>query len=133
MLYRRNRSRKQIEWGYRRLQALGLNRDAQVLHDAPPQPGSSGRKVTNALPGLSYHQPHTLDRNYGSLALDFVPLVGGKAGWREDGQYALAGKLAEELGLTWSGRWSSFRETAHVQYDREGEIKAIPLALGEFA
>ena len=67
-----------------------------------------GKRVTNAKAGMSAH-------NYG-LALDFVPIVDGKPEWTgKSAQWQMAGSLAGSYGLEWAGKWTRFRELAHVQ------------------
>lgn len=65
-----------------------------------------GRTVTNARPGSSAH-------NFG-LALDFVPLIGGKPQWNGKALYGKAIDIAERVGLE-SLRNSRFPELAHLQ------------------
>jgi peptidoglycan LD-endopeptidase CwlK len=65
-----------------------------------------GKRVTNARPGQSAH-------NYG-LALDFVPLIGGKPQWSNKALYGKAIDIAERVGLE-SLRDSKFPELAHLQ------------------
>lgn len=67
-----------------------------------------GNKITNAKPGQSFH-------NY-RCAFDFVPIVSGKAQWNDSKLFKQCGVIAEEVGLTWAGRWKSFPEMAHCQY-----------------
>ena len=70
---------------------------------------SSGKIVTNAGPGDSYHNWR--------CAIDVVPLVNGKADW--DGSHpvwAEIGRLGKEAGLEWAGEWVHFKELAHFQY-----------------
>lgn len=68
-----------------------------------------GRIVTNARAYQSFH-------NF-RCAIDFVPMVGGKPAWDSKELYAKAGRVAEELGFEWAGRWTGkLRETAHLQY-----------------
>jgi len=132
ILYRQNRTRRQIEWMARRLEARGLPKYAEILRLAPPQPGPPPRtKITKAGPGTSYHQSFLLDGERGALATDFVPLVHGKAGWNERELIREAGELAEARGLTWSGRWGW--ESVHVQYDDGGRLDPWGLARGDFA
>ena len=69
-----------------------------------------GRILTNARGGYSFH-------NY-RLAVDFVPMVGGKPQWLDVMLFTRAGELAEEVGLEWAGRWKSFKELGHVQYSQ---------------
>jgi peptidoglycan L-alanyl-D-glutamate endopeptidase CwlK len=66
-----------------------------------------GKIVTNAKPGQSAH-------NYG-LALDFVPLVGGKPEWKPGERYAQAIALAEAEGMESASKWTRFREYPHLQ------------------
>lgn len=68
-------------------------------------------KVTNALPGSSFH-------NYG-LALDFV-LTDANAKqifWTRNKQWERAAAIAKELGFTWGGDWKGFVDNPHIQYD----------------
>ena len=67
-----------------------------------------GKIVTNAKAGESLH-------NY-RVAVDFVPLVGGKPDWEDAAKFAKAGQIAESQGMEWAGRWKSFKELAHVQF-----------------
>lgn len=74
------------------------------------QPGAI---VTNARAGESLH-------NY-RVALDVVPLRGGKPVWGTAGAdgalWRKVGALGEAAGLEWSGRWAGkLRETAHFQF-----------------
>jgi len=129
VLYSHGRTEAQIASGVLRLDALKLAGPSGLLARQNPTPGP---RVTNALPGLSFHQSHWLESEYAALALDFVPLSYGKPLWSDMALYEEAGAKAEEVGLTWSGRWKTFRETAHLQYDRQGEIKIIALAQGAY-
>jgi len=73
----------------------------------------SGKIVTNARGGYSWH-------NFGR-AFDFVPLIAGKPQWDNSVLYSRCGRLAEEIGLEWAGRWAGkLKETAHCQL-REGK------------
>lgn len=67
-------------------------------------------KVTNALPGNSFH-------NYG-LALDFV-LTDSDAKqvfWTRNRQWERAAAIAKELGFTWGGDWKGFVDNPHIEY-----------------
>lgn len=67
-----------------------------------------GRKVTYARGGQSPH-------NYG-LALDFVPLIGGKPDWRAGSpEYVRCVEIAESLGLESASKWPRFKEWPHLQ------------------
>lgn len=83
-----------------------------------------GPRRTNAGPGQSWH-------NY-RCAFDIVPLRHGKPVWGTSGNgidddpsdderddlevWERVGRLGEEAGLEWAGRWESFKEYAHFQY-----------------
>lgn len=70
---------------------------------------AKGSIVTNAKGGQSFH-------NY-RVAFDWVPISGGKARWNDSVAYAKCGKIAEEVGLEWAGRWTGkLKETAHCQF-----------------
>ncbi len=66
-----------------------------------------GKIVTYAKPGESAH-------NHG-LALDFVPLLGGKPAWRECPEYWQAIAIAEAEGMESAARWRKFKELPHLQ------------------
>lgn len=66
-----------------------------------------GAKVTNAKAGESFH-------NF-RVAFDFCPVVGGKAMWSDIKTFTKCGEIGESIGLAWAGRWSSFKEYAHLQ------------------
>ena len=82
-----------------------LNFVASHIVLAGPQRGD--RRVTNALPGQSVHQ-------YG-LAIDAVPTLGGKPLWDDSDALDDMGKVGEECGFEWAGRWRSFQEFVHFQ------------------
>ena len=67
-----------------------------------------GKIVTNAKAGDSWHNWR--------CAVDFVPIVNGKAAWNDTALFTKCGELAEKQGLEWAGRWKRFKELAHVQY-----------------
>lgn len=68
-----------------------------------------GSVVTNAKGGESYH-------NY-RLAIDIVPLFNGKPIWNaEDPIWQTLGRIGEEEGFEWGGRWTHFREFPHFQF-----------------
>lgn len=70
-----------------------------------------GKRVTNAKPGDSAH-------NYG-LALDIVPMHGGKPVWNTSGAdgelWAKVGRIGQSAGLEWGGAWQSFKDCPHFQ------------------
>lgn len=85
-----------------RLYAIGRTVKGEGVAKSRPM----GRTVTNAKPGQSAH-------NYG-LALDFVPMLDGKAQWSDKRLYGRAIDIALKYDLE-SLRDSSFPELAHLQ------------------
>lgn len=78
--------------------------------------GVPGPKVTNAKPGQSKH-------NYG-LAIDFVPLVNGKAVWdAESPLWKILARIAMETDsrVTWGGDWKGFKDRPHLEWTLRGE------------
>ena len=67
-----------------------------------------GKIVTNAPAGQSFHNWR--------CAVDVVPIVNGKAIWDDEALWQKIGLIGEHCGLTWAGRWKTFKETAHFQY-----------------
>jgi hypothetical protein len=109
-LWRQSRTGQEIEARIQDLEAKGAPYLARVIREAGPQ---NGAKVTNAIPGLSWHQ-------WGE-AMDCFWLVDGGAEWstrrKIDGHngYAIYAEEAERLGLTAGGHWQSFKDWPHVQ------------------
>jgi len=72
-----------------------------------------GRITTKAKPGES---PHNF-MNKGkpaAMAFDCVPVKNGKALWDDAKSYAAIGKIGEDLGLVWGGRWK-MRDKPHFE------------------
>ena len=67
-----------------------------------------GKKVTNAMPGYSYH-------NF-RVAFDFLPLVNGKADWNNIELFKQCGDIGKKLGLEYAGDWKRFREYGLLQF-----------------
>lgn len=66
-------------------------------------------KVTNAPPGMSWHQ-------YGSAVDCFVHAKDGSAIWNGDHiGYAVYAEEAEKLGLTAGANWKTMPDAVHVQ------------------
>lgn len=63
----------------------------------------------------------------GSLAVDFVPLSGGKPSWSaSDPAWQKVGAIAEEAGLNWGGRWlAGKRDLPHVEHPRARELREV--------
>jgi peptidoglycan L-alanyl-D-glutamate endopeptidase CwlK len=69
----------------------------------------SGKKVTNARPGYSWH-------NFG-VAWDYVVFdEGGQPLW-DSPLMERCGRIGEEIGLEWGGSWKQFVDKAHLQID----------------
>jgi hypothetical protein len=118
-LWRQGRAREEIERKVGHLRADGARYLAQCLEQAGPQ---HGPRVTNAAPGLSWHQ-------WGE-ALDCFWVVDGAAEWditrAVDGLngYKVYAEEAMLLGLTAGGRWAA-ADWPHVQLRRaSGPISA---------
>jgi hypothetical protein len=119
-LWAQSRSRSEVSSAAARLRGEGAAKLAVMLERAT---GAAGPRVTNALPGQSWHQfGRALDCYIESPATS-------RALWRErraDGDefgaaaklYDRFGRLSESLGLTWGGRWA-LGDYGHVQLDRE--------------
>jgi peptidoglycan L-alanyl-D-glutamate endopeptidase CwlK len=131
-LYTFARTAVDVAAAVQKLRAGGLLSQADVLLAAAVGI-EGGKRKTNAPPGLSFHHAHSLRGQTGALACDFVPLVDGKPEWNAAMLYQELGEMAEHEGLTWAGRWDSFRETCHVQWDEGQTVDAWGLARGEYA
>jgi peptidoglycan L-alanyl-D-glutamate endopeptidase CwlK len=80
-----------------------------------------GATVTNAKGGSSFHNYH--------LAFDFLPNLHGKpADWGDTATFTLCGEIGERCGLEWAGRWTTFRELAHLQFT--GGLSLADLQIG---
>jgi peptidoglycan L-alanyl-D-glutamate endopeptidase CwlK len=57
-------------------------------------------------------------------ALDFVPIVGGKAMWSSKDYLTVDIKKfvkeAKRIGFVWGGDWTSFKDMPHLQYNYKG-------------
>jgi peptidoglycan L-alanyl-D-glutamate endopeptidase CwlK len=79
-----------------------------------------GKRVTNAPPGSSAH-------NFG-LALDFVPLNGGKAQWKAPSdEWNEAVDIAGKCGLESGSTWPRLKDWPHLEFPRWKEIINGPL------
>jgi LAS superfamily LD-carboxypeptidase LdcB len=76
---------------------------------------TSGKKVTNARGGSSYH-------NYG-LAFDTYFTENGKVTFAKAINSEVA-KIGKELGLEWGGDWASFKDMPHFQLSK-GSVKQL--------
>lgn len=74
-----------------------------------------GTIVTNASPGESNHNVMKDDLP-AARAYDVVPLRDGKPVWdADDPLWERIGKLGEEVGMRWAGRWIRFKEFPHFE------------------
>jgi peptidoglycan LD-endopeptidase CwlK len=109
-LWRQSRTGAVITQEIQKLRDAGAGYLADCLLHAGPQ---QGEPVTNALPGLSWHQ-------WGE-ALDCVWIVNGKENWSTDllvhgrNGYAVYASEAQKLGLTAGGHWRTLKDWPHVQ------------------
>lgn len=74
-------------------------------------------KLSNCKPGQSAHNAMDKLGYPASEAVDFGVIRSGKyVGNGKDSAYLLMGKIAEEVGLLWAGRWvGKIKEAAHCQ------------------
>jgi peptidoglycan L-alanyl-D-glutamate endopeptidase CwlK len=108
--WRQSRSRERITAKIQELKNSGAEFLAYCLESVGPQ---SGDPVTNALPGLSWHQ-------WGE-AVDCFWLVDGNDEWSPNKKvngvngYRVYAEEAQKLGLTAGGLWTSIKDWPHVQ------------------
>jgi len=113
-IWRQSRTREQVQAKIRELQNAGAEYLAFSIDSVGPQ---SGRHVTDAPPGLSWHQ-------WGE-AFDSFWVVNGAAEWsttrKIDGLngYHVYAEEAERLGLTAGGLWLRFKDWPHAQLKSE--------------
>lgn len=89
----------------------------KALHD-------SGRGVTNAKPGNSFH-------NYG-LAVDVVfRNADGAPSWAESHEWEKLGRLGKAEGLVWGGDWKKPVDRAHFQLLPNDQISPVRKLTGD--
>ena len=114
ILWRQSRSTQEVRQKIEELQDKGADFLAHCIDSVGPR---NGRHVTNAIPGLSWHQ-------WGE-AVDCYWLLDDKSEWstrkKVNGAngYVNYAEKARSLGLTAGGHWSSFRDWPHVQMRKE--------------
>ncbi len=119
-LWRQSRSTKQIENKLSELNSKGAHFLAHCIESVGPQ---NGRHVTNAIPGLSWHQ-------WGE-AVDCFWLVDGNAEWSTRKKiggingYANYADIAKSMGLDAGGLWRSFKDWPHVQLRSESNPSKV--------
>lgn len=110
-LWRQSRSKAVIQKKINELKEKGAPFLAHCIETVGPQ---SGPHVTNAIPGLSWHQ-------WGE-AVDCYWSVKGSIIWGNDTKvngingYHVYAVEAEKLGLTAGHFWNKFKDTPHIQY-----------------
>ena len=125
-LWRQSRSIEEIVSAIARLRNGGASYLAHVVDAVGPQ---HGPPVTQALPGLSWHQ-------WGE-AVDCFWAVNGGAEWSTskilDGinGYKIYASRAKEFGLVAGGLWRSFKDWPHVQLRQQGSPTAAGYSLAE--
>jgi peptidoglycan L-alanyl-D-glutamate endopeptidase CwlK len=124
--WRQSRTTDQINAEIAKLNAAGGPWLAACIQNVGPQ---SGDPITNAIPGLSWHQ-------WGE-ALDCVWIVDGKEEWSTDrlvngkNGYQVYAHLATTLGLTAGGLWATLKDWPHVQLRSAASPLSVPLTLSE--
>ncbi len=109
-LWRQSRTKEQINLKIAELTAAGAPFLADCIATAGPQ---NGAPVTNAIPGLSWHQ-------WGEAA-DCVWIVAGKTEWSTQKKvegingYVHYAQQAKGARLDAGGLWKSFKDWPHVQ------------------
>ncbi|WP_172435739.1 M15 family metallopeptidase [Pseudomonas sp. ACN5] len=113
-LWRQSRSIEEIIKRINFLKKQEAHFLAHCIESVGPQ---NGKNVTNAVPGLSWHQ-------WGE-AIDFFWLVEGEAVWSiqklingKNGYQELAAQAAN-IGLDAGGFWKKFKDWPHVQLTHE--------------
>ena len=121
-LWRQSRSREQIDAKVAQLRAAGADYLADCIVNVGPQ---NGDPVTNAVPGLSWHQ-------WGEAA-DCFWVVKGSAEWSTKrlfnglNGYRVMAEEAKRLGLDPGGLWRKFPDWPHVQ------LRPEPSSLGRMS
>lgn len=113
-LWRQSRTRKQVEDKIAELNRKNATFLAYCIESVGSQ---NGRHVTNAIPGLSWHQ-------WGE-AVDCFWLLDGDAEWSTRKKingingYANYADIAKSMNLNAGGFWRSFKDWPHVQLRSE--------------
>jgi peptidoglycan LD-endopeptidase CwlK len=110
-LWRQSRSSEEIKLKIAKLRASGAEFLADCIDQVGPQNGSP---VTNAIPGLSWHQ--------WDEAVDCFWVVNNDAEWSPSklinglNGYHVYAEEAHRLNLNAGGTWHSLQDWPHVQY-----------------
>ena len=118
-IWRQSRTREEVRAKILEFRNAGAEFLASCIEDAGPQ---SGRHVTDAPPGLSWHQ-------WGE-AFDSFWVVNNEAEWstikKINGKngYRVYAEEAEQLNVTAGGLWPNFKDWPHVQLKSAKSPKA---------
>jgi hypothetical protein len=110
-LWRQSRTIEQIKAKIASLRAAGAGFLADCIEEVGPQ---HGKPVTNAIPGLSWHQ--------WDEAVDCFWVLGNEAEWSTSklvngvNGYHIYAEEAHRLGLNAGGTWHAFQDWPHVQF-----------------
>jgi peptidoglycan L-alanyl-D-glutamate endopeptidase CwlK len=115
-LWRQSRTSVEIQQQVKWLRDNGAPYLASIIEDVGPQ---FGPKVTNAIPGLSWHQ-------WGE-AVDCFWNVQNRAEWssrkkvrlldgREENGYRIYAEVTVKHGMNAGGLWASFKDWPHIQF-----------------
>lgn len=111
-LWRQSRAKLEVLGMVEKLIKLGAPFLSQCLSEVGPQP--MGPRVTNSIPGLSWHQ-------WGEAA-DYCPMgEDGKLNWDDEAGFEVLAEEAKALGLT-SGAYWRFKDRPHVQSRSKGVL-----------
>ena len=119
-LWRQSRTREEINKKIAELQDKGAPFLGHCLESVGPQ---NGPYVTNALPGLSWHQ-------WGE-AVDCFWVVAGQAEWSTVKKvnacngYRVYANCAVQLGVDAGGLWRSLKDWPHVQLRKAGSPTGV--------
>lgn len=119
-LWRQSRTREQVQAKILELRSQGADFLASCIESVGPQ---SGRHVTDAPPGLSWHQ-------WGE-AFDSFWVIDGRAEWSTTKKvnglngYHVYAEEAEKLDLTAGGLWTTFKDWPHVQLRTQSSPKRL--------
>lgn len=92
--------------------------------------------VTNSRPGASWHgvtygngRPAALAYHLAVIAPDGVGLVGYGDVPMVDSVYLMVGKIGEQLGLVWGGRWKQPHDPSHYELHPNGATLSQVMAV----
>ena len=91
---------------------LGSVNALRSLAGLPPINDKENSYQVTKLDGNKSKSMHQL-----GLAIDLVPVIDGKAAWppADDPRWEVLGRIGEECGLEWGGRWKDFLDLPHYQ------------------